>query len=602
MMAIDHGELEPTFNTGAALEGSAVTNGSTSGITAPYWVKLVRSGNTFTSYLSADGATWTQEGTTTIAMGTSVLIGLAVDSNNTGALNATTFDHVSLMTATGASLTPASGGSGSVNLLATATGPSGATLTVTGVTQGAYGTVVNNGDGTVTYTPSTPYARTDSFTYTISDGLGDTATGRSLWWMPVWTLIIHSPKAREPRVPTPPATGLRRRSREQHGRRGFAGGALAFNGSSSYATIPTLNLNSNTVTIAGWVNRNGSQSPLDRHGLLPLQQRIGDFTSARRMNCVTHGTVMPSTYGWNSGLTVPNGQWTFVALVITGSNGTIYMQPQGGAMQSATNAVANSPAAFDGVTDFGQDPTGGRFFNGSLDELRIYNTALSSSAISALSSDTPPTVATPAAASPNPVNDSRTNLSVLGASASGEPTLIYTWAATSVPSGASAPTFSANWNNAAKNTVVDFAAPGAYTLAATITDDCGLSVVSSVNVTVASAQLVWTGGGGNGNWSNAANWSGGWTPQAGDQLAITGTSTDDLSSGTVFTSINLQGSNTALGGNQITLVSGTNIAITSTGTNNSIGQAIQLGSNATISNANGTLSALAGRSITTAIH
>ena len=197
-------------------------------------------------------------------------------------------------------------------------------------------------------------------------------------------------------------------------------------------------------------------------------------------------------------------------MVVTASNAIIYMQPQGGAMQSATNAVANTPAAFDGVTNFGQDPLGGRFFNGSMDDVRIYNTALSAAAVGTLAADVndiAPTVATPAAASPNPVNGPSCNLSVLGASANGESTLTYTWAATSMPAGASAPAFSANGTNSAQNTIAIFSAPGAYTLEANITDAYGLNVASSVNVTVTTAQLVWTGGGGNGNWSNAANWS-----------------------------------------------------------------------------------------------
>jgi hypothetical protein len=53
----------------------------------------------------------------------------------------------------------------------------GETLTVTGVTQGANGTVAILGGGTaVTYTPNTSFAGADSFTYTISDGNGGTAT------------------------------------------------------------------------------------------------------------------------------------------------------------------------------------------------------------------------------------------------------------------------------------------------------------------------------------------------------------------------------------------------------------------------------------------
>ena len=55
---------------------------------------------------------------------------------------------------------------------------SGDTLSITGITQGTNGTVVDNGNGTVTYTPDASYTGTDSFTYTISDGNGgsDTAT------------------------------------------------------------------------------------------------------------------------------------------------------------------------------------------------------------------------------------------------------------------------------------------------------------------------------------------------------------------------------------------------------------------------------------------
>ncbi|MCH8925370.1 MAG: tandem-95 repeat protein, partial [Proteobacteria bacterium] len=52
------------------------------------------------------------------------------------------------------------------------------TLSVSAVTQGTSGTVVDNGDGTVTYTPNAGFIGLDSYTYDISDGNGgsDTAT------------------------------------------------------------------------------------------------------------------------------------------------------------------------------------------------------------------------------------------------------------------------------------------------------------------------------------------------------------------------------------------------------------------------------------------
>ncbi|BAV04820.1 thrombospondin type 3 repeat family [Filimonas lacunae] len=53
----------------------------------------------------------------------------------------------------------------------------GDALTVTAVTQPAHGTLVQNGNGTYTYTPAANYNGVDSFTYTVSDGHGGVATG-----------------------------------------------------------------------------------------------------------------------------------------------------------------------------------------------------------------------------------------------------------------------------------------------------------------------------------------------------------------------------------------------------------------------------------------
>src|SRR5205823_3286874 len=97
----------------------------------------------------------------------------------------------------------------------------------------------------------------------------------------------------------------------------------------------------------------------------------------------------------------------------------------------------------------------------------------------------PPTVATPAAANPNPVvNANSTTLSVLGADDQGEANLKYTWSATTIPSGAAAPTFTANGTNAAKDNTATFYKSGSYQFQVTITDPSGLSVTSSVSVDV----------------------------------------------------------------------------------------------------------------------
>jgi len=65
------------------------------GIKAPCWVRLTRAGNTFTGYISPDGASWTLVGSISVPMPAAVFSGLAVLSHDNPALNTATFDNVS---------------------------------------------------------------------------------------------------------------------------------------------------------------------------------------------------------------------------------------------------------------------------------------------------------------------------------------------------------------------------------------------------------------------------------------------------------------------------------------------------------------------------
>ncbi len=75
---------------------SAINGPNTTGLVAPYWVRLVRSGSTFTGSISPDGYTWTTMGTATVTLGSSPLQGLAVSSHDNTQLNTSTFDNVSV--------------------------------------------------------------------------------------------------------------------------------------------------------------------------------------------------------------------------------------------------------------------------------------------------------------------------------------------------------------------------------------------------------------------------------------------------------------------------------------------------------------------------
>ena len=82
--------FESDSNTSAGKSSTTV-----SAVSAPYWVKLVRSGNTFTAYRSSDGVNWQSVGSETINMGGSVWVGLVLTNQSTSSQCTATFDNFS---------------------------------------------------------------------------------------------------------------------------------------------------------------------------------------------------------------------------------------------------------------------------------------------------------------------------------------------------------------------------------------------------------------------------------------------------------------------------------------------------------------------------
>ncbi|MBV9615347.1 MAG: hypothetical protein JO031_07825, partial [Ktedonobacteraceae bacterium] len=69
--------------------------------TVPAYLKVARSGNTYTAYTSSDGVTWAAvagSGVTITGMNGSALAGLAFTSHNAAVLGTATFDNVSVST------------------------------------------------------------------------------------------------------------------------------------------------------------------------------------------------------------------------------------------------------------------------------------------------------------------------------------------------------------------------------------------------------------------------------------------------------------------------------------------------------------------------
>src|SRR4029077_6167424 len=94
----------------------SVQNGAYS-TTLPYWVKLVRSGSTFTGYTSTNAVNWVQSGTSvTVSMAQNVYVGLFVGSPYSGALVTATLDSVSVSSTANPAptITAVSGTTGSI--------------------------------------------------------------------------------------------------------------------------------------------------------------------------------------------------------------------------------------------------------------------------------------------------------------------------------------------------------------------------------------------------------------------------------------------------------------------------------------------------------
>jgi regulation of enolase protein 1 (concanavalin A-like superfamily) len=97
-----HGFALVSAQKGAAFQWRAQVNGistnaSGGALAAPRWVRLVRAGTRVTAYSSADGATWKTIGSATLAIGTSVYVGLAVTSHDPSAATTTVVSKVAVV-------------------------------------------------------------------------------------------------------------------------------------------------------------------------------------------------------------------------------------------------------------------------------------------------------------------------------------------------------------------------------------------------------------------------------------------------------------------------------------------------------------------------
>ena len=186
--------------------------------------------------------------------------------------------------------------------------------------------------------------------------------------------------------------------------------AVSFSGSGpgNEVTLPAFNLNTNTVTLTAWI-KPASQSAVTNAALIFCRSNttVAGLAYTGGTNSGGYPTLGynwgndPATTGWNSGLVAPEQQWSLVGLVITPSNSTVYVlsvynlyNPRthqfsgSNYLAMATQAHSNGVQAFDGATLIGRDSgnTAGGYFNGTVDEVAVFNRALTQSDLLSLAS------------------------------------------------------------------------------------------------------------------------------------------------------------------------------------------------------------------------
>src|SRR5665213_2342332 len=192
---------------------------------------------------------------------------------------------------------------------------------------------------------------------------------------------------------------------------GFASGEGAVysaagdvNSSIKISALSPLNLNTNTVTIAMWIDPYGGQ--VNYTGLL-MNRAAGD-ASGFGFGANPDANGMPAmgytwnqnngnTYNWNSLLHAQAYMWQFVALVVTSNSATIYLfyiDPSTGqpVLKSAVNNVAHTAEKFDstGGLYLNSDANGttvglaNNVFNGEMSSAAVFNKSLTSDQVLSL--------------------------------------------------------------------------------------------------------------------------------------------------------------------------------------------------------------------------
>jgi hypothetical protein len=167
---------------------------------------------------------------------------------------------------------------------------------------------------------------------------------------------------------------------------GLEPGNTAVGMTNGWVTSPQLVLG-NEVTAVVWINR----QEISTTGDLSWPAWLGgggmhlNNGTASNPDAELRYHWNGGEWGWSSGLFVPANTWTFAALVVSPTNAVMYMS-EGTTLLTATNEVSHAPMAVTSPPGFGGNQPGraDRTFRGQLDEVAVYDRALTGEEVTAI--------------------------------------------------------------------------------------------------------------------------------------------------------------------------------------------------------------------------
>jgi type II secretory pathway pseudopilin PulG len=168
---------------------------------------------------------------------------------------------------------------------------------------------------------------------------------------------------------------------------GHVGGALNFNGSDEYVRVDhdqTFNI-ANRITLVAWINPDNAstwRTIVSKFAYVPYCRKdLYWFLNNYKIGAFLAG---PCTSDWTPNVSISTGIWTHVALVYDGSAMKMYKNGVSSATIAASGSLMLAQSSSDEDFFLGRNDEWGSYFDGKLDDLRIYGWSLIDAQIGAL--------------------------------------------------------------------------------------------------------------------------------------------------------------------------------------------------------------------------